>query len=576
MPYGRFKQRKIALTDISANAVDEAAPTAEKPTTRQALRAAFRDRQVLAMLILGLASGLPYAVIGGALNAWLTTVGVKPTAIGLLSWAVLAYSFKFMWAAALQSRRTPFGLKLGPRRTWMAIFLAAGVIGMAYLSFSDPPNALGRIALISVLIAIASASFDIVLAAWRIEVARDDQHLDILSAVEQFGYRIASWVGGFIAFILADNFGWRPTFLTITALLALTGVGIMLAERTKAETTARTGFDIGLQLNAQQRSIATILVLIGWVAAFYLLADFMVAALSDPENNSARTFIRTRGPWVVGLTVVWLGIVSATLVWLNERADASRAAPAPQSAVIGVLYSAIIEPMMELIMRLRWSAILVLMVVLSYRFTDMIWGSFAYPFYLGENYGALGHTLTEVGFASKFMGVIATIVGIAIGGLAMIRFGRMPVFFIGAVLAAATNLLFADLAIGAIYTDPVLNVLQIDDLFAMFGMDLRMARLTSVIALENIAVGLASAASVAYLSSIVSKDYAAVQYALLVSLIMLLGTLGRPAIGQIIETDGFATAFVICAAFGGAASVLALIEWLRISRKEKRERHAST
>lgn len=564
----------MQLTDISAQAGDAPIPTPEKRTTRQALRSAFRDRQVLAMLILGLASGLPYAAVGGTLNAWLTTVGVKPTAIGLLSWAILAYSFKFMWAAALQSRRTPFGLKLGPRRTWMAIFLTAAVMGMAFLSFSDPPNALGRIALISVLIAIASASFDIVLAAWRIEVARDEQHLDVLSTVEQFGYRIASWVGGFIALILADNFGWRPTFLTITLLLALTGVGIMLAAKTTVESGSRTVYDIGQRLDARQRSFATILVLIGWGVAFYLLADFMIAALADPENNSARTFIRTRGPWVIGLTVLWLGIVSGTLVWLNERADPAFARPAQQSAVIGVLYSAIVEPMMELIMRLRWGAVFVLMVVLSYRFTDMIWGSFAYPFYLGENYGALGHTLTEVGFASKFIGVIATILGIAIGGLAMIRFGRMPVFFIGAVLAAATNLLFADLAIGAVYTDPVLSALRIDDLFALFGMDIRMARLTSVIALENIAVGLASAASVAYLSSIVSKQYAAVQYALLASLIMLLGTLGRPAIGQIIETDGFAKAFVICAAFGGGASVLALIEWVRISRKETRESQA--
>lgn len=534
----------------------------------------MRDRQVLAMLVLGLASGLPYAAVGGTLNAWLTTVGVKPTAIGLLSWAILAYSFKFTWAAALQSRRTPFGLKLGPRRTWMAIFLAAGVVGMFVLSLSDPPNGLGKIALISVLIAIASASFDIVLAAWRIETARDGTHLDILSTVEQFGYRTSAMVGGFVALILADHIGWRPTFLSLTGLLALTGVGIWLAAATTVQTKSEIDPDaIGANLTQRQRSIGTIIVLIGWAIAFYLLGDFMIAALADPENNSARTFIRTRGPLVVALTVMWLGILSAALVWLNERPSVGPAEP-PKSAILDTLYRAIVEPMMELIMRLRWAAILVLLVVLSYRFTDLIWGSFAYPFYLGENYGALGHTLTEVGFASKLMGVIATIAGIAIGGLAMIKFGRMPVFFVGAVLAAVTNLLFADLALGARFTDPVLLTLQIDHLFEAFGMDIRMARLTSVIALENIAVGLASAASIAYLSSIVSKRYAAVQYALLVSLVMLLGTLGRPAIGAIIEDDGFAHAFVICAAFGGVASVLALIEWIRVARKSRRDQGA--
>jgi len=224
---------------------------------------------------------------------------------------------------------------------------------------------------------------------------------------------------------------------------------------------------------------------------------------------------------------------------------------------------------MELIGRLKWAAILVMAVVLSYRFTDLIWGGFAYPFYLGENYGALGHTLQEVAFASKLMGVFATIAGIAIGGIAMLRFGRMPVFFFGAVFAAATNLLFADLALGATYTDPVLKTLQIDHLFGAFGLDIRMARLTSVIALENIAVGLASAASIAYLSSMVSKQYAVVQYALLASLVFLLGVLGRPTIGAIIEEDGFATAFVICAGFGAIASLLALVEWIRIARNAK-------
>ena len=62
-----------------------------------------------------------------------------------------------------------------------------------------------------------------------------------------------------------------------------------------------------------------------------------------------------------------------------------------------------------------------------------------------------------------------------------------------------------------------------------------------------------------------NKDYAAVQYALLVSLVMLLGVLGRPTIGAIIEDEGFAKAFILCAALGAIASILALIEWIRIS-----------
>ncbi len=554
---------------------------AQKMTALQALKIAFSDRQVLAMLILGIASGLPYVVVGGTLNAWLTTVDVKPTAIGLLSWALLAYAFKFLWAAALQQRTTPFGFKTGPRRFFMFLFLALVTVGLLILSFSEPPNNLGTIGAVCVLIAVFSASFDIVLAAWRIEVAKDDLQLDILSSVEQLGYRTASFLGGFVALIVADQIGWKNTFLAATVLMALTSIGIFLAKpspvsgtlpgrEAQNQSTAMVG-----HLSARQKGGGTVLVLIGWLIGFYLIADFMHGALTDPEAYSARDFIRYKGPWVVMSTVVWLGIVAASLVYLNAKRKIGGVVTvntAPPAGVLGVLFQAILEPMIELVSRLRWACILVVLVVLSYRFTDLIWGGFAYPFYLGENYGALGHTLTEVGFASKLMGVIATMIGIGVGGIAMLRFGRMPVFFVGAVLAAATNLLFADLALNATFTDAFLGFTHLDDLFALFHLDIRMARLTSVIFAENLAVGLASAASIAYLSSIVNKSYAAVQYALLVSLVFLLGVLGRPTIGAIIEEEGFAQAFIVCAALGAVASVLALLEWIRLARLAKKAR----
>jgi len=534
--------------------------------TRQALKMAFTDRQVLAVLILGLASGLPYVAVGGTLNAWLTTVNVKPSQIGLLSWALLAYAFKYMWAAALQNRKTPFQLNIGPRRFWMFVFIALITAGLIMLSLSNPPDKLAVIGLISVIIAILSASFDIVLAAWRIESARDDRHLDILSTAEQFGYRIASLLGGFVALILADHMGWKAIFIGGAAIMALTSIGVIIGQKTPAPKAVNGDIGMGQNLTPRQRNGGTIVILAGWVIGFFLIAQFAYGALTDPGNYNARNFIRYQGPWIITLTVIWLGIVSALLNWQNNRQAPSPLSATQPAGVLHILYQAIVEPMMELTGRLKWMSILVLSVVLSYRFTDLIWGGFAYPFFFGENYGALGHSLTEVGFASKFMGVIATIIGIAIGGLAMLRFGRMPVFFIGAVLAAVTNLLFADLAIDARFTDSFLTFTQLDDIFAFFGLDLRMARLTTVIFAENIAVGLASAASIAYLSSVVNKNYAAVQYALLVSLVMLLGVLGRPTIGVIIETDGFAKAFMICAGLGAIASILALIEWIRIAR----------
>ncbi len=524
------------------------------------------------MLLLGLASGLPYVAVGGTLNAWMSTEGVKTSTIGLLSWAALAYVFKFMWAAALQKRKTPFNLKIGPRRFWMFVFIVPITLGMFILASSNPPNGLARIGLISVFIAVFSASFDIVLAAWRIESARSDAHLDVLSTVEQLGYRTASLLGGFVALILADHFGWKNTFYCGAILMAFCSIGIFLARpvpEQKTQTGERSSVKFGTHLSQRLRNSATLIVLAGWGVSLFLLTRFMHGALTSPENYSAKVFMRTQSPWVVFLTVILLGCVSAYLIWLDRRHASTlpeRVEVPTRDGVLGIFYGAILEPMMELVSRHGVAVILIVGLVMTYRFTDLIWGSFAYPFYLGQNFGALGHTLTEVGLASKLIGVFATMFGIIIGGLAMLRFGRMPVFFVGAVFAAVTNLLFADLANGAVFMDKALSFTRLDGLMGAAGLDLRMARLIVAIALENIAIGIASAASIAYLSSVVNKEYAAVQYALLVSLTFLFGILGRPLIGDIVEEKGFAYTFILCAWLGGVAVVLAGLEWFRQSR----------
>jgi len=558
----------------------------EKITTQQALGMIFHDRQILAILIIGLASGLPYAAIGGTLNAWLTTAGVKTSTIGLLSWTGLAYAFKFMWAAALQSRRTPFKLKIGPRRFWMFLFQILITIGLFIIAFSNPPNGLGKIAIVSVLIAVTSASFDIVSAAWKIESARDARHLDILATTEQFGYRISSLLSGFVAFLLADKFGWKPVFMGGAALMALTTIGVMLAAPSPMAQSSDSDDNVtikqGLNLTPQIRHIATLITLAGWLGGFYLIGNFMYGAITDPANYSTRTFMRTQSPLVIALTVVILCLVSGYLVWQNTVQSKTSAldktdADIEKTTPLDILYIAVLEPMMEIISRYKWATVLILALVMTYRFTDAIWGSFAYPFYLGENFGALGHTLTEVGVASKLVGVIATIAGIAIGGLAMLKYGRMPVLVVGAILAAATNFIYADLAMGAHGMDSFLSFTHLDGFFTYLdnkfthvNLDQRMARLIVTIAAENIAGGLASAATIAFLSSIVNKKYAAVQYALLGSLTFLFGILGRPLIGEIIEDKGFAYTFILCAWLGIFAVVLAILEWIRqIRAKEK-------
>jgi PAT family beta-lactamase induction signal transducer AmpG len=256
------------------------------------------------------------------------------------------------------------------------------------------------------------------------------------------------------------------------------------------------------------------------------------------------------------------------LNWLANRPEQQLSADAGDGGASGRAadhaYSALILPLGELVRRMGWGVIIVIGLILSYRITDNIWGSFAFPFYLQE----LQYTGDEVAFASKVFGVFMTMAGIAIGGILFATMGRMPTLMAGAIVAAASNLLFADLAAGAFYIDSFARLFGLD----AFEPSLRMTRLMIAISGENIAGGLAGAAFVAYLSSITSREFSAVQYALLSSLTFLIGSLGRAAVGEAIDEIGYAPVFLFTSAIGLVAVLFVVLEWMRTGWNNRRER----
>jgi len=307
-------------------------------------------------------------------------------------------------------------------------------------------------------------------------------------------------------------------------------------------------------------------VLWGWALITVIL--FMVRSLgSDPETRpDSVEFIQIFGPLVVVATVIVPAIVAAVLEHWRRTGRHVLVRPVARSSkfdqVVNHGYRALLLPLSEIIGRLGWAAILVLAIILTYRLTDSIWGPFAYPFYLGE----LGYSNDEVAIASKFFGVGMTMLGISLGAFMFATIGRMGTLVIGAVLAAATNLLYADLALGGAGLDSFGHYSGFQWLVGQFGADQRLGRLMLAIAGENIAGGLAGAAFVAYLSSITSKQHSAVQYALLSSLTFLVGSLGRGAIGEGIEVHGYPWAFYLTASLGLIAVILCLLEWARAAR----------
>ncbi|MGI8611584.1 MAG: AmpG family muropeptide MFS transporter [Sphingomicrobium sp.] len=529
------------------------------------LRTALGNRKTGIMLVFGFAAGLPYTLLIGTLNAWLGEWEIDLATIGVISWIGLAYAFKFLWSPLVDRVRLPVLERFGRRRSWLFVcqlLLTATFFGLA---MSDPRLALGWFALVAVIGAFASATQDVVIDAWRIDVADERAPVEILSAIYQFGYRIAALIGGALALVLSERVSWPMVYAIMGGFMALTLIATMLAPDTPRDAIEReqSALRKAGAIEPRLRLIGLAIVGAGWLWAIWTVASFMAAVLgaqpNDPNAPKVGDFTKTMGPLIVAATVILPAIVAAVFNWLKDRRgyvlSTDEAAPNGGERAADHAYSALILPLAELVKRIGWGVIIVLGLILTYRITDNIWGSFAFPFYLQE----LKYTGDEVAFASKIFGVFMTMAGIAIGGILFATLGRMPTLMIGAIVAAASNLLYADLAAGAANIDAFARLFALDT----FGSDLRMVRLLIAISGENIAGGLAGAAFVAYLSSITSREFSAVQYALLSSLTFLIGSLGRAAIGESIDRIGYAPVFLFTAMIGLIAVGFVALEWMR-------------
>ncbi|GAO56228.1 MULTISPECIES: MFS transporter [unclassified Novosphingobium] len=554
-------------------------PTAPVPRPKgwRLLRLALQKRKSATMLGFGFASGLPYALLIGTLNAWLGEVGVKLATIGVLSWIGLSYSFKFLWSPLVDRFRLPGLDRLGRRKSWILLCQGLLVAGFFGLAVTDPAHAIGVFALFAFMAALASATQDVAIDAWRIDVADEETPVELLSSIYQFGYRIASIVGGALALLMAGRMSWSLVYMFMAGLIVLIAFVTFRAPDTPRPEQGLLHAALAQrgELSPRTRAVALLFVGVSWAWAIGTIIHFMVGMLapSDPQRPlpSVGDFTRLFGPWIVFATVAVPLIVAAATNWLKARQIWTLTAPDPRVSPVRTagnhLYVALVSPLAELSARLGWGVLIVIGMILTYTLCYNIWGSFAFPFYLEF----LKYSKEEVAFASKVFGIFMTIFGISLGGYLFARLGRMPTILIGAILPILGNFVYADLAEGSPGIDAVGGAIGLKALFALFGFDERMVRLLLAISFENISTGIAGAAFVAYMSGIVSKSYTAVQYALLSSLTFLVGSLGRGIAGEAFDTYGYAVVFRWTAAAGLVAVFFVLLEWVRVSREPKPE-----
>ncbi len=415
---------------------------------RQALEV-YRDRRQLVILAMGFSSGMPFLLSGSVLSYWMATEKVDLTTIGIFGLVGLPYALKFAWAPLVD--RMPLPLLdhwLGRRRSWMLLAQVGILVSTLLLALSNPVEGHWLTALAAVLVAFFSATQDIAVDAYRIEIAPPAAQ-GALVAVYSLGYRIALIVTGMVALILADHIAWS-TIYQLMALLMLVPIG------------------------------ATLLA-------------------SEPA------VLRTRpASWTQ---------------WMRES---------------------VIDPFDDFFRRYGWqTALLTLLFILLFKIPEQaLVGGIMSPFYID-----MGFTKTQIGAITKLYGVWIGIVGVFLGGIAIARWGVRRPLLASVILCASCNLLYVWLTYH-------------------HG---NLAALTLVISAENLSLGFLGTAAVAFLSSLVNRQYTATQYALLSSMVNLPGKVLGVFAGGIVEATGYGTYFVIATLAVLPATGLLLYLWPRFS-----------
>ncbi len=554
----------------------EAAAPKKKHGLREVF-AALGQPRVASMLALGFASGLPFLLTGATFGFWLADAGTTATAIGFLSWVGLAYSFKYLWSPLVDRLPAPFVGGLGRRRGWavfVQLVIGAALVLMAIIG-PQGPGGLTTIGLLALVVAFASATQDIALDAWRIESASDPDELGLFSSAFQLGYRVALLVSDALILIFAQHLGWPMSYVIMALLM---GVGLFAALRTPEP--ARADAAIQEQIKAEAAETAAHKPPPAWriYAAglcFVLAAAWLYWATHTPgegvDLGRAGLFggvfslaflaagicavvpaIRSFA-WYIGAASVAAIVVAAfysamtgvdylggaEIFWPVVLCGIASAFVAPPS-----VYSAIIGPFVAFVRAHGRIAILMLAMISVYRLPEFLIGPVAGPFYHD-----LGLSKDIIGGVRGSIGLIASFVGIAAGGLCTLRLGYMPTLILGAVLQGIGVAMYA--------------------LVAHTGPDLRVFALA--MASDNFCYAFAGVALVTYMSSLTSLGYTATQYALMSSAYAILGKFLKGFSGAVVDnltlTHSRMDAYAIFYIGAGAVALPALIFCLMLASR---------
>ncbi len=265
--------------------------------------------------------------------------------------------------------------------------------------------------------------------------------------------------------------------------------------------------------------------------ALWLAARAETAPVAGAAAAAAAGALYQQGAWQVAYLAMAATMLVGVVAVLRAPEPTARVFP-PSANIAAWIKSALLDPFADFLQRYRWHAVLILSLIAVYRISDVVMGIMANPFYVD-----MGYTKDEVAAVTKVYGVVMTLAGAFVGGALALRFGVMRVLMLGALLSAATNLLFAWLA----------------------GVGHNLPMLIMVISADNLSSGIASAAFIAYLSGLTNINYSATQYALFSSMMVLAPKWLAGFSGVYVDRFGYGHFFTATALLG--LPVLLLV-WL--------------
>ncbi len=457
---------------------------------------------------------------------------MERSAVTFFSWAALGYSFKFVWAPLVDRMPIPvLTPKLGRRRAWILAAQLAIVAAIGWMALVDPAGEgfqLHLMAAAAVLLGFSSATQDIAIDAYRIESAGASLQAMMASAYIA-GYRVGMLVSGAGALFLAALFGsskgtynyqaWQLTYGIMAAMMAVGMATVFIVPEPDTGIARNTAPPV----SGHGRSFLVFLLaaagFVGWFAFTANLAPTMKNSVGQwTANPHLAGFIvetvRLAGGISTAFGVAW-GL--AAMGWVDRE----------------MVQTTYIDPVSEFFNRYGMAVSCLLLALIGlYRISDIVLGVISNVFYQD-----LGFTKTQIAGVVKTFGLFMTIAGGFFGGALTLRYGVMPILFIGALLAALTNLLFVAMAQGA----PDIVMLYL------------------VISADNLAAGLASAAFVAFLSSLTNIRFTAIQYAVFSSLMTLIPKVFSGYSGALVDSMGYASFFMLTTVMGLPVLVLVVI-----------------